>query len=315
MRRPAEPAGGTRRPTWSSAEPIEVTAASDVDASATVNGVAVGAISLAALIPTAWATAATRAFAGDGTNVHATSLNLLADSETSRRSRPTEAIAIGLASGNGGSAEAIVASDTEAYLGERFDTTRLAQADVQIRDLAGNRGTVNIDAISGRCRRGQERRSRSIAHSRRQRPPADCEAVGFHPGVHRASDHPLRRECRRPGQGRRGPGNGDCTHRHRGGPQHLGGQLRCQGQPDDGSLRRPPREPRPRHRLPDADCLVAPGSGHLHHPRLHRRCPCRCVGVLDQRRRRPDTAAGRLEHDLARHGRRHHGQWSRLRHG
>ena len=98
-------------------------AASDMDASATVEGRAVsGGVSFVVLVPTAWVTGATRAYAGDGTNLRATSLNLLADSEVLAKAT-TEQIAVGLAgAGNVGSAEAIVASDTEAFLGERWDT-------------------------------------------------------------------------------------------------------------------------------------------------------------------------------------------------
>ena len=87
-------------------------------------------------------------FAGDGTKLRASSLNLLADSDVKAKAT-TKAIAVGLAGAvNGGSAEAVVASDTEAFLGERYDTVRVTQADVQIRNGAGSPGTVNIDAIS-----------------------------------------------------------------------------------------------------------------------------------------------------------------------
>ena len=61
---------------------INVTAASDMDATATAQGTSVGgAISFNVLIPTAWVTGATRAFAGDGTRTRATGFNLLADSD------------------------------------------------------------------------------------------------------------------------------------------------------------------------------------------------------------------------------------------
>ena len=127
---------------------LDVIAASDMDATATANGAGVGGISFNVLIPTAWVLGATRAFAGDGTNIRTSSLNLLADSDV-KASATTAAISVGLLGAvNGGSAEAVVASDTEAFLGERFDTIRLTQATVQVLDGAGNPGTVNIDAIS-----------------------------------------------------------------------------------------------------------------------------------------------------------------------
>ena len=128
---------------------VDVIAASDMDATATIVGHAVsGGFSLSVLIPTAWVAGATRAYAGDGTNLRSSSLNLLADSDVKAKAT-TEQIAVGLlGAGNGGSAEAIVVSVTEAFLGERHDTTRTTQADVQIRDASGNAGTVSIHAIS-----------------------------------------------------------------------------------------------------------------------------------------------------------------------
>jgi hypothetical protein len=128
---------------------VDVTAASDMDATATAQGTSVGgAVAFNVLIPTAWVTGATRAFAGDGTRMRSTGLTLLADSDV-RAAATTEAIAVGLGgSGNGGSAEAIVASTTEAYLGERADSVRSDQADVQIRTLGGVAGPATVRAIS-----------------------------------------------------------------------------------------------------------------------------------------------------------------------
>ncbi|MDX2378988.1 MAG: hypothetical protein QNM02_04430, partial [Acidimicrobiia bacterium] len=127
--------------------PITITAASDMDAITTVHSTSVAAIAINALTPTAWATGATRAYAGDGTNVKTTKLTILADSDV-RANATTLSFAIGLGAGNGAGAEAVVASLTEAFVGERSDTLRTTQATVDVFTTTGARGTIDVDAVS-----------------------------------------------------------------------------------------------------------------------------------------------------------------------
>jgi hypothetical protein len=259
-----------------------VTAASDIDATATVNGVAVGAVSIAALIPTAWAIGVTRAFAGDGTNVRASSLNLLADSDV-KALATTKAIAVGLAAGNGGSAEAIVASDTEAYLGERFDTVRVTQADVQIRTVAGAPGPVNVDAVSVSV---AEAINEGSPRSRcRQHPPADRQAVA-HAGIHRTAHNADREHGRRVRPRRRVEGHGEGPDHDGCGAQRLDRRFRCHRQPHHRGLRRSPRHAAARRELADAEGVVTAGPSERDDAGLHRRGARRRGRVLDARRHR-----------------------------
>jgi hypothetical protein len=132
---------------------ITVLAASDIDAVSTVNATAVGAVAITALIPTSWALGATRAFAGDGTNVRTTGLSITADGDV-RADATTKAFAIGLGAGNGAGAEAVVNSRTEAFLGQRVarpgdPANPAGTRNVEVYNAAGTaRGTVTVTATT-----------------------------------------------------------------------------------------------------------------------------------------------------------------------
>ena len=133
---------------------ITVSAASDMDAISTVDSTQVALVAINALIPTAWVTGATRAYAGDGSFVKTTGLTITADSDV-RADATTLSFTVGIAAGgNGAGAEAIVVSQTEAYLGKRADTASTSLGTVDVRTPGGARGTIDVNAIS-----------RSVAHA------------------------------------------------------------------------------------------------------------------------------------------------------
>lgn len=126
----------------------EVTAASDLDATATLESTAVGSVSINVLIPRALLGGATRAYAGDGTNIATTALRVRADADA-KASATTEAVAVGIGGGNGANATAVLDSVVEAFVGERADTTRLTQAQVTVSAPGGTgNGVVDVDAVS-----------------------------------------------------------------------------------------------------------------------------------------------------------------------
>ena len=100
---------------------VDVIAASDVDASAHGARCRGGRRDLVEpLIPTAWATGVAE-LAGDRLDLQAASFDVLADSDVKAYAQ-TFQIAVGLlGAGNGGSAEAVVASDTEAFIGRQAE--------------------------------------------------------------------------------------------------------------------------------------------------------------------------------------------------
>lgn len=134
---------------------VTIIAASDIDATSTVDAVAVAAISLNILIPTSWAMGTTRAYAGDGTVVHSNGLTITADSDVNA-SATTEAFQFGLAGGNGAGSEAVVTSRTEAFIGQPVSRSGLGDdpnpggtRSVDIRAANGtSRGNVTLTATS-----------------------------------------------------------------------------------------------------------------------------------------------------------------------
>ena len=128
---------------------IDVDAASDIDAVARADGAGAAAgVSVTAMLPSATAGGATRAYAGDGTDIRATDLQLNADSVIVADAK-TKAVAVsGLGAGVGANANATVSSSTEAYVGEHADSTRTTLAVIDINNTSGTPGTVTVGATS-----------------------------------------------------------------------------------------------------------------------------------------------------------------------
>ena len=129
--------------------PVRVGALSDIDATATADGTGAAAgVSVTVMVPTAHASAVTRAYAGDGSNLKATTLTVRADGDAASTATTVAVAVSGLGAGTGATPTAITGSIVEAFVGERADTTRVTQADVQVRTTAGGRGTIDLDAVS-----------------------------------------------------------------------------------------------------------------------------------------------------------------------
>ena len=246
---------------------ISVLAASDIDAVSTVHATAVGAVAITALIPTSWALGATRAFAGDGTNVQTTGLSITADGDV-RADATTKAFAIGLGSGNGAGAEAVVNSRTEAFLGQRVirpatpptppACARSRCSTQPARRRHGDR--ARHDQLGRPCPERWRRRRRN----RHQRDDTDGEAVRLHQRVRRSEHHLV---------GGRNVTHGERSDRHGRGQDHRrqrrrshdhGPDRRRQGQPGDRSVRRRRCQGRPRKQLAELDGHITGDARRRH---------------------------------------------------
>ena len=141
---------------------VTVTAASDIDADAELDADTAGAVAVSVLIPTAWALGTTRAYAGDGAQVHATGVTITADGDV-RADATTEAFTAGAGGVSVAGSEAVVASRTEAFLGQK--TIRPGDAAnpggtraLEFRSADGiGRGAVTLAATT-----------KSVAHARNE---------------------------------------------------------------------------------------------------------------------------------------------------
>src|SRR5204862_4595956 len=97
--------------------------------------------------PTADAGGTTSAYAGDGTSVWASKLELDADGDVRAESH-TLAISIGAASVNVVEAQAFVTNVTEAFAGKDKDSASTTAGVVDVRTAAGARGTLDMNATS-----------------------------------------------------------------------------------------------------------------------------------------------------------------------
>jgi hypothetical protein len=128
--------------------PVNVTARSMITADAAIQGGNAATVTVSVLAPVADAGGATRAYAGDGLNVRSTQLNLSADGSAAANSDITSFDFSLIASVTDITPVARTSNIVEAYVGENRDTLRLDQADIQVRNTAGGRGTVNVDATA-----------------------------------------------------------------------------------------------------------------------------------------------------------------------
>ena len=263
----------------------EFTAASDMDATATLESTSVAAgLAINILIPRAFTNGATRAYAGDGTNLDADALRVKADGDY-KASATTKAIAVGLGGGNGANATAIVDSVTEAFVGERADTVRADLALIHISGPAGaDKGIVDVDAISS---------SEAVATNEGVAVGGltvtvmipTAQLSGFTrayigPKTSLVRRHHHRRRHRAQGPGHRHP------DQHRGRrPDRQRLRRRRHDQPRHRGVRRTPRRPPPRRRLADPDRA----DPEHHRDRLHlvrRRRPGQRRDLLRRRHHR-----------------------------
>ena len=123
----------------------------------------------------------TRAFAGDGTRSASNGLTITADGDVSATAT-TEAFQFGLAGGNGAGSEAVVTSQTEAFIGQRV--VRPGEAanpagtrSVDIRSADGSsRGDVTLNATTKSVATRPEQGVR-LGRDQRQHPLPGGEAL------------------------------------------------------------------------------------------------------------------------------------------
>jgi hypothetical protein len=128
---------------------MNVTALGDIDAISRTDSVSAGGlVQIGNFEPTAIAGGKTRAYAGNGIELHVSDLNLLADGDAKA---DAELLSVGVTGGvavNGLKPTAITSNDVEAYVGRNDDATETTDVVVRVLGQDGvSRGTVDAVAL------------------------------------------------------------------------------------------------------------------------------------------------------------------------